>query len=69
MPNFEGNFGIEIMVLQKIYKIRKEAPWNVDIKTGLKIKNPLTEGEVMGWWKTMVKNKGYFFNSNLGIDN
>ena len=53
--NFVCDFDQEIVVLQKIYFIQKCRAWNVDSKTGLKIKNPSTDGEVMGNIKTAIK--------------
>ena len=63
--NFACDFDQEIVVLQKIYFIQKCRAWNVDSKTGLKIKNPSTDGEVMGKIKTAIKMKIITFFSSI----
>ena len=45
--NFDCDFELEIVVLQKSYFLQNERGLNVDSKNGPKIKNPMSDAKVM----------------------
>ena len=43
--------------------MKKQAELNVDMNFGIKLKDPITDAEIMGWRKTVIKirSKTYFY--------